>query len=135
MKRKTLGLAFTGLFFLAMVGCGGTGSHASSTQNDLKQIGLAYHDFNDKNKRGPKDADEFKPFLDKENKDLYPKFKDGTYVFNWNVGMLDMSPAQEILSYHKEVPDKGGYALFGDGSARKLSADEFKNAKQAKPKG
>lgn len=134
MLKKSFVLLF-GFWLLALTGCGGTGSYAISTQNDLQEIGLVYHDFNGKNKAGPKDVDEFKPFLDKQNKDLYPKIKDGTYVFIWNVAILDMIPTSDhVLSYHKDVPDKGGYVLFGDASVRKLSADEFKNAKKAKPK-
>ena len=126
-------VAFIGL---TLPGCGGSGASAPAVKNDLAEIGMAYHKFFDKEKRGPKDADEFKSFVEAESKTAFPKLKDGTYVFIYNVGMLDMSPTHEhVLAYHKDVAEQGGYVLMGDASTRNMSADEFKKAKKAQSKG
>jgi hypothetical protein len=106
--------------------------------DDLKVIGLAYHSFNDVKKRGPKDADELKPFLG-ENQSAYQGLKDGRYVFQWNVRMMDVmkgtGTSNTVLAYERDVPTRGGAVLTVDGSPQTMTAEEFKKAPLAKPKG
>ncbi|AMV36268.1 hypothetical protein [Planctomyces sp. SH-PL62] len=43
------------------------------------------------------------------------------------------SPNEEILAYGKDVPTKGGAVLLLNRTVRRMTADEFKAAPQAKP--
>ena len=54
----------------------------------------------------------------------------------FGVTLTDMKDgtSNTVLAYEKDVPTKGGAALMGDGSVKKLSADEFKKAILAKAK-
>jgi hypothetical protein len=50
----------------------------------------------------------------------------------WGAGLSDASGASStVLAYHKDVPEKGGEVLMQDGTARKMTADEFKAATKA----
>ena len=44
------------VLMLPLCGCGG-GAGSAQTANDLRQIGLAYHNFNEQHGRGPVNAD------------------------------------------------------------------------------
>ena len=49
----------------------------------------------------------------------------------WGVGISDgPEAASTVLAYHKDVPEKGGEVLMQDGTAKKMTAEEF----QAAPK-
>jgi len=43
------------------------------------------------------------------------------------------SPNEEVLAYGKDVPTKGGAVLLLNRTVRRMTADEFKAAPQAKP--
>jgi hypothetical protein len=103
------------------------------TANDLKQIGLAYHAFHDANNRGPANPEQLAPFFENSKK-LLDHFKTKRIEFFYNVRIVDMTEgtANTVLAYEKDTPTKGGYALYGDGSVRKLSAEQFKKAILAK---
>ncbi len=36
-----------------------------------------------------------------------------------------------VLAYAKDVPEKGGWVLMGDGTARQMTPEEFKKAPKA----
>ena len=57
-------------------------------------------------------------------------------VFIFDVKILDMKDgtSNTILAYEKDAPTKGGAVAYGDGSVRKLTAEEFKKAIVAKAK-
>jgi hypothetical protein len=141
--KTTRSLALALLWVCAgalLAGCGGTGSRSDpQAVNDLKVIGLGFHNFNDTFARGPKDADELKKFIEDGSKTAYPGLKDGRYVFLWNVGLRDLMKgtgvSNTVVAYEKDVPARGGPVLMGDASVRTMSAEEFKNATLAKPKG
>jgi Protein of unknown function (DUF1559) len=102
--------------------------------NDLKQIGLAYHNFFAATTKAPAKVEDLEPYYEKNPK-ITAALKDGTYVFFYNVKLTDMvnGSSNTILGYEKDAPTKGGAVLFGDGSVKPLTADEF--AKAAKPPG
>jgi hypothetical protein len=106
--------------------------------NDLKEIALAYHLFADKNKgAAPAKAADLGTFLsDKERKRLLDLLENKAIVFVYDVKITDMTDglSNTILAYEKDAPTKGGWVAYGDGSTKKLTADEFKKAIVAKPK-
>jgi hypothetical protein len=103
-------------------------------QNDLKQIGLAYHNYFDANRKAPAKAEDLAPYL--ENDKRLVNLLKNDIVFGYNVGIRDMKDgtSNTVLAYLKDVPTKGGYALYGDGAVKRLTADQFKKAIIAKKK-
>ena len=79
--------------------------------------------------------DNLKPFIENSGSGAYEKLKAGEYVFIYNVGLkeMPMGLGNTILGYHRDVPVEGGPVLFGDGSVRILSVQEFRAAPQAAP--
>jgi hypothetical protein len=134
-RRAMVFSMVVGCFPLALLGCGGGSSTDPAVTQDLTKIGRGYHLFYDNFHRGPKDAEELRPYVEAESKTAIPGLKDGRYVFIWNVGLLDMDGAGDtILAYEKDVPTKGGPVLYGDTTVKNLTAEEFKAAKKATPK-
>ena len=117
----------------------GSARAADVTSTDLHVMGLAYQTYFENNKKGPAKADDLKPYLGDKKEDaekLLDLLKTEKVVFVYNVGLLDMKDgtSNTVLAYEKDTPKKGGLALYGDGSVKKLSADDFKKAIIAKPK-
>jgi hypothetical protein len=103
------------------------------TANDLKQIGLAYHGHHDATNKAPQKAEDLAPYFENSKK-LLDHLKTKRIEFYYGVGLLQMpeGTSNTVLAYEKDAPEKGGLVLFGDGSVKKLSADEFKKAPKAK---
>ena len=116
-------------------GSGGGKSGDPAVANDLKQIGLAFLNYDSEYRgKGPPDADALKKFLEGDTP-AYRGLKDGRYVFIWNARLLDNTgEPQAILAYQKDVPSQGGVVLFVDASTRYMTPDEFKSARLAKAK-
>lgn len=101
----------------------------TATANDLKQIGLAYHNHIDATGKAPAKAEDLGPYFCNSKK-LLDLLKDEEIVFFYKVGIAQMTAgtSNTVLAYVKDVPDKGGLVLMGDGSVKKMSADDFKKA-------
>jgi hypothetical protein len=104
-------------------------------QNDLKQIGIAYHAYNDANAKGPAKAADLAPFFENDKR-LLGLLENKDIVFIFGVGLRDMTDgtANTVLAYEKDVPTKGGYVLMGDATTKMMTADDFKKAIVAKKK-
>jgi hypothetical protein len=105
---------------------------ATAFTNDLKEILLAYHNFADKNKgSAPTKAADLAPLLEKR---ALGRLEDKSVVFVYGVTLKDMTDGSSntILAYEKDAPEKGGMVAYGDGSVKKLTADQFKKAIVAK---
>jgi len=102
-------------------------------QNDLKQIGLAYHNYFSANNRAPSKVEDLAPFYE-SSVELTRSLKSGDIVFFYGVGLREMKAgtSNTVLAYEKAVPTTGGYALFGDGSVKMLTPAQFKSAVKAK---
>lgn len=55
--------------------------------------------------------------------------RSGDVLLYWGAG-LDPDDSKTVLAYQKDVPEKGGEVLLRDGSAVRMTAEEF----QAAPK-
>jgi hypothetical protein len=114
----------------------GTGVSArqekASIEADLKLLVLAYNLHNLDTKMGPTKAEDLAPYFDPENRNqrLLPALKSGQIQFQYNVSIAYIvkttGPAKTILAYEKDLPTKGGYAAFADGTVRKMTPEEFK---------
>src|SRR5262245_28767237 len=104
----------------------------TALSNDLKEILLAYHTYLDKNKgSAPAKATDLAPFLEKR---ALARLENKSLVFVYGVTLKDMpqGTSKTILADEADAPAKGGLLAYGDGSVKKLTADEFKKAIVAK---
>jgi hypothetical protein len=102
----------------------------------LKQLGLAYHGYLGANGgKAPAKADDLGPYVENDKK-LLDALKSEDIVFIFGVRLVDMTAGSSntVLAYEKDAPTKGGQVLYGDGSVKKLAADDFKKATLAKKK-
>lgn len=121
------------------LGCGKVREAAQNakTANELRAIGLACHNYWDKNPgKGPAKAEDLDPFL-LEFPVASKGLKDGTFVLFWGTSLTELmkgsvSTSDVVLGYEKDAPAKGGSVLMADGSVRRMTADDFKAAKKAK---
>jgi hypothetical protein len=57
--------------------------------------------------------------------------RDKQVLVYWGAGLSDgPDAASTILAYHKDVPEKGGEVLLQDGTARTMTAEEFRAARK-----
>ena len=105
---------------------------AGLRQDQLKQLGLAYHSHVGAMKRPPANAKELAPFFEKDAK-LMETLTKGEYIILWKSSFENMTAgtSNTILGYEKETPTAGGLVLMADASVRNMTAEEFKKA----PKG
>jgi hypothetical protein len=101
-------------------------------QNQLKQIGLAYHNHLGAMKRPPANAKELAPFLENDVKLVDALTKEEIVIF-WKSTFENMTAgtSNTVLGHEKETPTAGGLVLMADASVRTMTAEEFKKA----PKG
>jgi hypothetical protein len=139
-----LALALTGCFRLKQQGAQNTGpTPANSKVNvlgpfpgakrvidevELKQLGIYYINAATINNRPPASVDELG--IKQEAPKLYQAIADQSIIVLWKTNPMN-APAgtsNTILAYDADVPTKGGAVLMLDGTPRKMTADEFKNA-------
>jgi hypothetical protein len=104
----------------------------SRTEMDMKMIGLAYHSHLDALRKPPARAEDLLPYLG-ESPTAFKRLKDAQVIFFWNVGIKDMTAGSSntILAYERDTSVKGGLTLFGDGSVRVLSLNDFQKTAKA----
>jgi hypothetical protein len=111
-------------------------------QNTLKWLFICYDAFAEKNKRSPRDLEDFEkglPTLGDIANDpkMAPKYlqeiRSGKFVVLWDVNLqaanLGAGRSGTVLAYEKDTPDSGGLVLFADGSVVRLTAEQFKAKK------
>jgi hypothetical protein len=105
------------------------------TKNDLRQLVLAYHNYHDTFAKAPEKPDDLGPFIENDKR-LLEAMKSGQLMFLFGVKITEMTDgtSNTVLIYEKDAPTKGGFVAYGDGTVKKLSADEFKKAILAKKK-
>jgi hypothetical protein len=96
----------------------GCGASQAKFNNDLKQTGLAYHNYHDSNKQGPPGWDEVIAFDKSTGGDglAIARVRDAGYQMKWNVRFSELSEgmANTIMA---ENP-AGGPKLMMDGSVQ-----------------
>jgi hypothetical protein len=115
--------------FVLFAPAAGAAPGDARTTNDLKQIGLAYHNCIDATNKAPAKAEDLAPYFENDKR-LLGLLKNEDIVFFYNVTIAQMTAgtSNTVLAYVKDVPEKGGLVLMGDASVKKMSADEFKKA-------
>ncbi len=111
--------AFLGLWLAAAMGiCPGCGSQEAVLVNDLKQVGVGYHNFHDANRQGPAGWDEFMEFARGTNEpvEAYERVRAAGYELKWGVKFQDVTEGlgNSVLAQRPG----GGPTLMMDGSVR-----------------
>ncbi len=139
--QRLAGLAAGLLVLGCLLACGNVRQAALDAQmsNDLKQIGLAYHNYCDINvgtaPLGPADLAKVNPEAKLVIDETGPG---GKYVFIYGVKLTDLQKqpggtSAYVLGYAATVPATGGPVLFADASVRKMTAGEFATTPKATP--
>ncbi len=124
---------------LSLTGSAGaqlTAAERAKRTNDLKQLGLAFHNYNDTFKKGPAKAADLGPFIENDKR-LLGLLDNKDIVFQFGVSVAEMMAdglSNTVLAYDKDVPTKGGLVLMADASVKSMTAEEFKKAKLATSK-
>jgi hypothetical protein len=105
-----------------------SGGDRAKRQNDLRQIGFAYHSYNDAtNGKSPAKPEDLAPYFENDAK-LLAALKDKEIIFVFNGPTLTQMTAgasNTIIAYEGQTPKEGGYVLMADGTPKMMSADEF----------
>ena len=141
MVRPSLFASLILVLFLECL-CTACGASHNEIQNRaaLAELNLYHFSFSAIFGRGPKDADEFKRYVEEnvtsngQPVKLNPRIFSGDIVVNWNGDSTDESQKNAIVAYEKQVPTKGGYVALRIGETVKITAQEFSIRAMLKPK-
>lgn len=124
--------AIVGLILLN--GCGAVtqarkAADRSQKMEQLKRVGVEYHNFHDANKRGPNNWDELESFS-KGTSPVVKLIRQAGYELYSGVTFKDVSIGTSncIMAHNPADVATGGEVLMMDGSVMHMSADELKKA-------
>ncbi len=133
----------TGVVLLALAvvllfaACGGMRGAAQRNQrtNQLKSLGIMYHNYHDRNGKGPSRVEDLAQ-LGQDDPQTYAALQRGDFVLIWDVSIPGMvqGSSNTVLGYEAAAPTNGGLVLMGDGSVRSMTVAEFQAAPKAQPK-
>ncbi len=115
-------------------GCGPSSAGPESpAQLSIGQVGQLFHRYQKAGKEPPKGLSDIQT-LQRELPAAVESIRSKEVLVYWGVGVSTGSEAAStVLAYHKDVPEKGGEVLMQDGTAKKMTAEEF--AAAPKPAG
>jgi hypothetical protein len=136
------GVLQKGMLILAVIalvpGCGMQQAAARAKRtNDLKAIGLAYHNYHQTFGKGPAKAEDLKEFL-YDDASAWNALQSGDVVLIYGVNIATGMPqgaSITVLGHEKDASTKSGLVLLGDASVKSMTADEFKAAPKAQAAG
>ena len=139
-RRIALTVVGCELLFALAPGCGSSPEKAaaetSSEAQGLKQLGVMYKIVTERLKRPPKDIGELRS-AESQVPGGFSGIGESNVAIYFGVALPEpdaesaAGASETILAYDRMAPRQGGYALFLDGSVRRLSAEEFNAAKKA----
>jgi hypothetical protein len=131
-RRITLAVLLTGSLSMVLV-CANI-QQAKDT-NDLKPIGLAYHNSIDTNRKPPEKASDITMFLEGPASEPSQGLASGKYVVYWGTkSPKEGGTSQIVLGHRSDVAASGGPVLMLDGSVMMMTAAEFATAKKGSGK-
>jgi hypothetical protein len=134
-NRSVLCLLTALMICTIVAGCGGAGSalpgEAAVHSLAFEELAALYRSRLKNNLPPPRTVKDFST----KTKGLSPVLKSvssGNIVVIWGAGMSDDSAsASRVLAYEKQTPEKSGIVLMQNGTFKKMSAEEFKDAPRA----
>jgi hypothetical protein len=128
MTAGLLGLVVGGL----LAGCGGkavpTNPEHAQRQTELKQIWEVYTSYLETKHRPPAGLADVKGYGTVFSEGLRA-VREGRVVVNWGVADPTRAAARQVLAYDKDTPTQGGLVVFGDGTVKEVTPEEFRAAK------
>jgi hypothetical protein len=119
----------------APVGGLGRAREVTVVQNQLRQLGLAYKQFEVVENRGPKDQKELESYYSKVP-EINEALKNKWITFIWRVprqALAENGDSNTVLAYETDADRQGiRQVLFGDGSVNGLNEEDFQKAPKAK---
>ncbi len=119
----------------APVGGLGRTKEVTEIQNSLRQLGIAYKQFEVVENRGPKDQKELGPYYQNINP-INEALKNKWITFIWGVNrraLAENGDSNTVLAYETDADRQGvRMVLFGDGHVDGLNEEDFKKAPKAK---
>lgn len=120
------------LILAIVVGCGDGGAAVAKRRNNLKSLGLAYHEFHAVHQRAPASAEELAEHMQSSStadSEAVKALEEGDIVMNFD-GILSNAGENGlyVLGFEAGVPATGGYVVMADGMVQLMTGKEFSEA-------
>ncbi|MBN9518530.1 hypothetical protein J0H58_08430 [bacterium] len=97
----------------------------------MTEIHSMYQGYTRDHKKAPRKLSDFDHPYEPGAVNGYAALRDGACVMYWGGSLPGPNAGSTVLAYEKSVPEKGGLALFQNGTVKQVTADEFKAAPKA----